>query len=152
MSGYQLGIGMSARSHLGFTRLSQPRADLEPYLARVERRQSPVEQISPLDEEDRMTQFIARDTRRRQATRVEPTMRQSFGTPTQRTSARSSTRLIAAGLVETTGRALTLSEPGKLLYDLVTLAFYPQARARWLYAAPRRASAIGRPGSSTTSR
>ncbi len=62
MSGYQLGIGMSARSHLGYT-VYRNHERLPEYLERVEDGPSPVEQVFPLAEEDRMTQFIARTHR-----------------------------------------------------------------------------------------
>ena len=59
MSGYQLGIGMSARSHLGYT-VYRNHEQLPIYLERVEQGQSPVEQVFRLAEDDRMTQFVAR--------------------------------------------------------------------------------------------
>jgi hypothetical protein len=48
----------------------------------------------------------------------------------------------AAGLVETAGPALALTPTGELLYDLITLAFYPQRARDWLAARGRRASFV----------
>jgi hypothetical protein len=41
---------------------------------------------------------------------------------------------VGAGLVADDGGALALSELGKHLYDLVTLAFYPPRARAWLAA------------------
>jgi oxygen-independent coproporphyrinogen-3 oxidase len=57
--GYQLGIGMSARSHLGYT-VYRNHERLDTYVSRIERGESPVEEVFPLDEADRKTQFVAR--------------------------------------------------------------------------------------------
>ena len=140
MSGYQLGIGMSARSHLGFT-VYRNHDQLEPYLARVEARQSPVEQVFPLDEEDRMTQFVAR-TLGDGKTLVRDDYARTFGRPIERDFGPLLERLAAAGLVETAGPALALTPTGELLYDLVTLAFYPQRARDWLAARVARASFV----------
>jgi len=140
MSGYQLGIGMSARSHLGFT-VYRNHDQLEPYLARVEARRSPVEQVFPLDEEDRMTQFVAR-TLGDGKTLVRDEYAHTFGRPIERDFGPLLERLGAAGLVETAGPALALTPTGELLYDLVTLAFYPQRARDWLAAREGRASFV----------
>jgi coproporphyrinogen III oxidase-like Fe-S oxidoreductase len=92
---------MSARSHLGFT-VYRNHEQLEPYLARVEARQSPVEQVFPLDEEDRMTQFVAR-TLGDGKTLVRDDYTRSFGRPIERDFGPLLERLAAAGLVETAG-------------------------------------------------
>jgi len=140
MAGYQLGIGMSARSHLGYT-VYRNHEQLEPYLARVEARQSPVEQVFPLDEEDRMTQFVAR-TLGDGKTLVRDEYARAFGRPIERDFGPLLERLDAAGLVETAGPALALTPTGELLYDLVTLAFYPQRARDWLAAREGRASFV----------
>jgi oxygen-independent coproporphyrinogen-3 oxidase len=140
MSGYQLGIGMSARSHLGFT-VYRNHDQLEPYLARVEARQSPVEQVFPLDEDDRMTQFVAR-TLGDGKTLLRDDYARTFGRAIERDFGPLLERLAAAGLVETAGPALALTPTGELLYDLVTLAFYPQRARDWLAAREGRASFV----------
>jgi len=40
--------------------------------------------------------------------------------------------LVGGGLLEDDGARLSLSETGRLLHDLVTLAFYPAHARRWL--------------------
>ena len=42
-------------------------------------------------------------------------------------------RLTDAGLVDDDGTALTLSQTGRLVYDRVTLAFYPPEAKSWLH-------------------
>src|SRR5690606_15245266 len=57
--GYQLGVGMSARSSIGHT-LYRNHGRMATYMQRVEAGASPVEEYIPLDAEDLKTQFIAR--------------------------------------------------------------------------------------------
>jgi len=40
--------------------------------------------------------------------------------------------LLAAGLISDDGESISLTETGKLVYDHVTLAFYPQRARDWL--------------------
>jgi oxygen-independent coproporphyrinogen-3 oxidase len=129
--GYQLGIGMSARSQLGYT-VYRNHDHLETWMGRVLEGQSPVEQTFALEEADRKTQFVARslgDGRplARQAYHV------AFGVPVERDYGDLIARLEAAGLVVDDGEALTLSPVGRLVYDRVTLAFYPPRARRWLF-------------------
>ena len=70
-------------------------------------------------------------------------MRARSGVRSSGTSARLLERLdAAAGLVATAGPALALTPTGELLYDLVTLAFYPQRARDWLAAREGRASFV----------
>ncbi len=140
MAGYQLGIGMSARSHLGFT-VYRNHEQLEPYLARVEAGQSPVEHVFDLDEEDRMTQLIARTLGDGRAL-VRDDYARTFGRPIERDFGSLLDRLQGAGLLETTGPALALTPTGELLYDVVTLAFYPRRARDWLMAREPRAAFV----------
>jgi len=48
-------------------------------------------------------------------------------------------RLVRGGLVVDDGERLGVSETGKLLYDLVALAFYPKHAQRWLDTREARA-------------
>ena len=143
-SGYQLGIGMSARSQLGHT-VYRNHDNLEVYLDRVERGRSPVEQVVRLSEEDRMTQFVARsigDGKTLSRERYE----RAFGRPFDQDFGEILTRLTAAGLIEDGGATLALSELGKLVYDIVTLAFYPKHARDWLAARPRAELVRAEPG------
>jgi oxygen-independent coproporphyrinogen-3 oxidase len=140
MSGYQLGIGMSARSHLGHT-VYRNHDRLEEYLARVEGDLSPVEQVFVLDEEDRMTQFIARTIGDgKTLARVE--YAHAFGRAFDEDYAEILGRLTTAGLLEDDGATVALSPLGGLVYDLVMLAFYPRRAQVWLAAREGRAAFV----------
>lgn len=132
MAGYQLGIGMSARSHLGHT-VFRNNDRMEEYLTRVETGRSPVEQIFPLAEEDRMTQLIAR-TLGDGKTLARSDYAHSFGRPIEDDYAPLLAGLTSAGLLDDDGQTLALSPLGGLVYDLVMLAFYPQRAREWLAA------------------
>jgi oxygen-independent coproporphyrinogen III oxidase len=143
MSGYQLGIGMSARSHLGYT-VYRNHERLAVYLNRVEHHESPVEHVFPLQEDDRITQFIARtlgDARILFRSQYAAT----FGRPVDEDFGELLRRLGAAELIDDDGERITLSDLGKRIYDLVMLAFYPQRARDWLAARQDRAGLV-RPG------
>jgi oxygen-independent coproporphyrinogen-3 oxidase len=142
MSGYQLGIGMSARSSLGHT-VYRNHDRMEVYLDRVEREVSPVEQVFPLTEEDRMTLFITGSIGDGQ-TLVRSHYEQTFGRRIDDDFGDLLARLTAAALLEDRGDTLALSERGKLVYDLITLAFYPQHARDWLAAREGRAAFVRR--------
>ena len=139
MSGYQLGIGMSARSHLGYT-VYRNHEQLPIYLRRIEQGQSPVEQVFRLDEDDRKTQAIARSLgdgkplARAHYERI-------FGRPVDEDFGEVLASLRSGRLLEDDGSTLVLSELGRLVYDLVTLAFYPRRAREWL-ARRERASFV----------
>jgi len=143
MSSYQLGVGMSARSHLGHT-VYRNHEQLPVYLERIERDESPVEQVFPLDEQDRMTQAIARTLgdgkplARAHYERV-------FGRAIDADFGEVLDRLAAGGLLDDDGETLALSPVGRLVYDLVTLAFYPQRARDWLAAREPRAAFVQLP-------
>jgi oxygen-independent coproporphyrinogen-3 oxidase len=140
MSGYQLGVGMSARSHLGYT-VYRNHDQLDAYVERIDRGESPVEQIFVLDEADRMTQLVAR-TLGDGKTLARADYEHSFGRPIDRDFGPLLGRLGAAGLLDDDGTTLALSPTGQLLHDLVTLAFYPQRARDWLAAREARASFV----------
>lgn len=131
-SGYQLGIGMSARSQLGHT-VYRNHDNLDVYLDRVERCRSPVEQVVRLSEEDRMTQFVARSIGDGK-TLARAHFERTFGRPLDQQFGEVLTRLTAAGLIDDDGAIIGLSQLGKLAYDIVTLAFYPKHARDWLAA------------------
>jgi oxygen-independent coproporphyrinogen-3 oxidase len=132
MSGHQLGVGMSARSQLGYT-VYRNHDRLEAYVNRIEAGQSPVEQVFPMTLLDRKTQFVARSLgdgkpleRGRYERTFYRTVDEDFGEVID--------RLLRGGLIVDEGERLRLGETGKLLYDLVALAFYPEHARRWLDA------------------
>lgn len=143
--GYQLGIGLSARSQLGNV-VYRNHSDMGTYLERVESGVSPVEQVIELQNDDRRTQYVmttlgdgrSLDRADYAATFGEP-FEVAFGEPTQ--------RLLAGGLLEEEGQVLRLSPVGRLLYDRVAYNFYPARVLEWLNGRrpPARAVAV-RPG------
>lgn len=129
-TGYQLGIGMGARSQLGY-KLYRNTPHINAYLKRIESGQSPVEDIIPLSVEDRKTQFVARsigDGKPLDIAEYENTFDRSihddFG--------ESIRRLHENGIIESDTERLYLTDTGKLVYDLVTVSFYPQSALVWL--------------------
>ncbi len=128
--GRQLGVGVSAVSHLGHT-ITRNDEKFRGYLQRVEAGESPVAERFDLDPDDRRTLLVARTLgdggaldRVEYADAVGRTVDDDFGEVVA--------RLVAAGLVRDDGARVTLSDDGRLVYDLVTLAFYPEAARAWL--------------------
>jgi oxygen-independent coproporphyrinogen-3 oxidase len=130
MRGFQLGIGLSARSHLGY-RVYRNDSRMHKYLDAVERDLSPVAEVFELDQEDRRIQFIARTIGDGKPLARDAYLR-TFGCALDNDYGETLGRLSDAGLIEDQGGAISLSETGKLVYDLVTLAFYPPKAQRWL--------------------
>lgn len=130
MSGHQLGVGMSARSQLGYT-VYRNHDRLEPYLNRIESGQSPVEQTLSMTEADRKTQFVARslgDGKTLDRSRY----RETFGQAIDEDFGQVIDRLVRGGLIVDEGGRLCVTDTGALLHDLVTLAFYPPHAWKWL--------------------
>jgi oxygen-independent coproporphyrinogen III oxidase len=143
MSGFQLGVGMSARSTLGYT-LYRNHDHFDPYVERVESGLSPVEQIFPLAEADRKTQFVTQSLGDG-GTLDRSLYLSTFGTSVEADHGETVDRLVQGRLVTDDGARLSLSETGKLLHDLVTLAFYPEHARRWLAEREDRAPLIQGP-------
>ncbi len=128
--GYQLGIGMSARSHLGTT-VYRNHERSPNYIERIESNRSPVEQVIELQEDDRRTQFVTSslgDGKPLDKAEYEST----FGNPFTTDFGEPLDRLLAGGLIEQDGNLLRLSDTGRLLYDRVTFNFYPPRVLQWL--------------------
>ena len=128
--GREVGIGVSACSHLGET-IYRNHDAVDFYMARVEAGESPVEDTFPLSLRDRKTLFVARtlgDGRELDPTDYEHTFARrfedDFGTVLD--------RLFDADLVRESAGRLALTDVGRLVHDLVTLAFYPARTRRWL--------------------
>jgi oxygen-independent coproporphyrinogen III oxidase len=130
MAGFQLGVGMSARSNLGHT-LYRNHDRIEPYMERVESALSPVEQIFRMDDADRRTLFVARSLGDGRPL-AHAAYASTFGRTLEADYGEVIERLVEGGLLVEREGALHLSDNGKLLYDLVTLAFYPERVRRWL--------------------
>ncbi|HAY79500.1 MAG TPA: coproporphyrinogen III oxidase [Planctomycetaceae bacterium] len=128
--GYQLGIGMSARSHLGTTVYRNHERSPE-YIRRIESQQSPVEQLIELKEDDRKTQFVTSslgDGRPLDMDEYE----QTFHTPFHIDFGDALERLLTGGLLEQHESKLQLTDLGRLFYDRVTFNFYPPRVIQWL--------------------
>jgi oxygen-independent coproporphyrinogen-3 oxidase len=130
MHGNQLGVGNSSRSHLRYT-IYRNHCDLKTYVDRIERGQSPVEDIFPLLDEDIKTQFIARslgDGKQLSKDLYE----ECFESRIEDDFAPTLERLIATGLVVDEKGHLSMTDTGKLLHDLIAIAFYPAHAKNWL--------------------
>jgi oxygen-independent coproporphyrinogen-3 oxidase len=129
-TGDQLGVGQSARSRLGQT-IYRNHASLPVYLERVEAGRSPVEEVFQLGTDDRRIRFVA------QSLGVgKPLQRaayaQTFGRDFDDDYREPVQRLLAAELITDDRDAIRLTDKGRLVYDLVTLAFYPERIQKWL--------------------
>lgn len=135
--GDQLGVGLSARSRLGTT-IYRNHIDLDIYLQRVEGGTSPVEEIFPLREEDRKIRFIA-ETLGDGLPLERAAYERSFGRSFDDDFGETPWRLREAGLIDDIAGQISLTETGKLVYDLVMLAFYPRKTREWLAERQRAA-------------
>ena len=128
--GRELGIGVSAFSHLGEI-IYRNHAGFDAYVERVEAGQSPVEDVFPLGPVERRTLFVARTLgdgrsllRSEYAQAIGGSLDHDLGRPLE--------RLANAGLVQERDDGFVLTDVGRLVYDLVTLAFYPDDTRQWL--------------------
>ena len=140
LSGTQLGVGLSARSHLGRT-LYRNNEVHDSYIGRIERGESPVEQRFDFTDEDLMTQFVSRSLGDGKPLE-RPAYERALGRSIDDDFGPLLARLERADLVHDDGTSLELSDRGKLVYDLVMLAFYPQRMRDWLVGRESRASFV----------
>jgi oxygen-independent coproporphyrinogen-3 oxidase len=130
LRGYQFGIGLSARSSLGHSVYRNHRGRTT-YVQRVESGQSPVEELIHMQPADLQTQYIARTLGDGQPLSL-PDYEALFGHSLLEEHGVIIERLLGGDLLQGDGRQLALTETGKLVYDLVMLAFYPPAAKAWL--------------------
>ena len=128
--GYQMGIGMSARSHLGTTVYRNHERSPE-FIERIESNRSPVEQLIELKEDDRKTQFVTSSLGDGRPLDLEEYER-TFETPFSVDFGDPLERLLMGGLIEQHKNELHLTETGRLFYDRVTFNFYPPRVIQWL--------------------
>ncbi len=139
-SDHLFGAGVSARSFLegavyrNHTRMAE-------YLARVESGRSPVEEIFVLSEEHRRTHYITRTLGSGKPLDCAD-YQQRFDSRFEDDYAPVLARLVGAGLLEMQDGRLAMTPAGRLVYDLVTLAFYPRELQHWL--AERHAAGLAR--------
>jgi oxygen-independent coproporphyrinogen-3 oxidase len=130
LSGEQLGIGLSARSRLGRT-IYRNHPDLGAYLARVEAGCSPVEEVFTLSDEDRKLRYVAASLG--DGVPLDRAgYRRSFGCSVEADFGEVLRKLVDVGLIADNGEQIRVTDAGALVYDLVMLAFYPQAVREWL--------------------
>lgn len=127
--GEQFSAGMSARSRLADV-VYRNHPSFPAYVERVERGESPVKEVFSLGEEGLVTRFLAlsigdgRPLQRKAFT-------ERFGYGFDERFAEPLRHLCEHGLVEDDGATIVLTDTGRLVYDLVLLAFYPEpARER----------------------
>jgi len=128
--GDQFGAGQSARSRLGAT-IYRNHPSMPAYLERVEAGRSPVEEVFQLNEEDRKIRFVGGSLGVGKPL-VRQTYVDTFGCSFDDDFGEPLLRMEQVGLVADTGAAVQLTENGRLVYDLTTLAFYPQRIQDWL--------------------
>ena len=126
--GEQFSAGLSARSRLADTIYRNHRG-FSTYVERVERGESPVEEVFPLSEDGLKTRFLASSIgdgkplrRMEYEARFACSFDDDFEAPLR--------RLSEHGLVHDDGLEVSLTQTGRLVYDLVLLAFYPQSVRR----------------------
>ena len=128
--GRELGIGVSAYSHLGET-IYRNNEGFDGYLRRVEAGESPVEDVFPFATDDRKTLLLAKTLGEGRALDTRD-YAQAFGGSVYDDFGGALDRLCAGGLVQEDSERLALTEVGRLVYDLVTIAFYPDEARHWL--------------------
>ena len=136
--GYQLGIGLSARSHLGDT-VYRNHSQIQPYLERIATGSSPVEESIQLTLADRRSQYVLSTIGDGLPLNLDD-YEATFGDPFLQDFAEPTSRLIAADLIRKQGNSLELSPIGRLLYDRVAYNFYPPHALQWLHSRQRQAA------------
>jgi oxygen-independent coproporphyrinogen-3 oxidase len=128
--GNQFSIGMSARSRLENV-IYRNHASFDTYLERIESGGSPVEEKLVLSEHERRLRFLALTLGDGEAL-ARAAYEAEFGTSVDDDFWVPLARLSEAGLIDDGGAEIRLSETGRLVYDLVTRAFYPENVRRWI--------------------
>ena len=128
--GDQLGAGNSARSRLRDT-IYRNHPSLEVYLERIESGASPVEEAFVMDRDQQRLRFLA-VTLGDGAPLDRAEYQSRFGTAFLDDFTEPMLRRTELGLVQDVAERVSLTDKGKLIYDLATLAFYPAAMREWL--------------------
>lgn len=147
--GQQFSVGLSSRSRLNGT-IYRNTPDLAAYLDCVESGRSPVAEIFPLDAGGSRLRYIALTLGEGEP--LDPAdYTRTFGTPFEEDFATPLRLTRQAGLLAenppTTGsdtQSYVLTPEGKLVYDKVLLAFYPDEVKQWLKDREQSAVARGR--------
>jgi oxygen-independent coproporphyrinogen-3 oxidase len=128
--GNQISVGPSARSRLESI-IYRNHTDVQRYMERVEAGQSPVEETFVLSVQDWKVRFVALSLGDGMPLNRSEYKRK-FGCSVEDDYGETLQRLLVVGLAGADGGCISLTEIGKLVYDHVTLAFYPQRARGWL--------------------
>jgi oxygen-independent coproporphyrinogen-3 oxidase len=129
-SDHLFAAGVSARSFLDDT-VYRNISTIPAYLSRIESGCSPVEEIFRLDDEHRKTYFVTRTLGAGKALDM-PAFQRRFGCSFLDVYGSIVERLEDNGLITEKDNHLSMTATGTLVYDLITLAFYPQPLQEWL--------------------
>lgn len=128
--GNQFGVGVSARSRLN-DKVYRNQKHYADYLKHMEEGRSPVEEMKPLDADERRLRYVTLtlgDGRGLDREAYQEIFGNSFDDDFGETTA----RLVAAGLIVDEQDELKLTRRGRLFYDLTTRSFYPKPLRRWM--------------------
>lgn len=128
----EIGIGQSARSRLGNS-VYRNHTLYSAYLQRAETGRSPVEEVFDLTTDEQKTLFIGK-TLGDGHPLDRHSYQEKFGNPVEVDYPTQLEQLHACGLIDSTPERVSLSETGKLVFDLVTWMFYPQHSQEWIAA------------------
>jgi oxygen-independent coproporphyrinogen-3 oxidase len=142
--GQQFSVGLSSRSRLNGT-IYRNHADLAEYLHRIDTGHSPVHEIFPLDASGSRLRYIALSLGEGAPLDRADYLR-TFGTSFDEDFAEPLRITREAGLIAEgpTPSTYALTSEGKLVYDKVLLAFYPDEVKQWLKDREQSAVARGR--------
>jgi oxygen-independent coproporphyrinogen-3 oxidase len=124
LMGYQFGAGVSARSSINH-KVYRNISNIKEYIQRIESGISPVDEIIHLGQEDLKTIHISRTLGDGNELDIDD-YKEIFNTGFYSDFPGVIDQLISGELLELSGSKLKLSDEGKSLYDIVTLAFYPK--------------------------
>jgi len=139
--GNQFSAGLSARSRLHHT-VYRNRSDLNSYLDCIESGMSPVDEVFPLDDTARRIRYLALSLGDGECLDRADYLR-TFGNSFDEDFSEPLRCTRDAGLV-TDGPTISLTDTGRLVYDKVLLAFYPEQVKQWLKEREQSAVAKGR--------
>ncbi|WP_372368915.1 coproporphyrinogen-III oxidase family protein [Candidatus Uabimicrobium sp. HlEnr_7] len=125
-----IGFGASARSFIDNT-VYRNHPQIKEYMSRAENHISAVEEIFELGVEHQKTYFITRSLGAGKPLNYKE-YHQSFDRIFKEDYEDVCQRLLKADLIFENNNTLEMTDAGKLVYDLVTLAFYPPQLQKWL--------------------
>lgn len=126
----QFGVGVSARSRLDYT-VYRNQSKYPAYLERIQGGRSPVEEVKALDEGERRLRFVTLTLGDGQAL-DRSAYERIHGVPFDEDFGKPLRHLVDAGVVTDDGHQVTLTNRGRLVYDLAMRAFYPESVRRWM--------------------